>query len=252
MSLPSLTTGHVINHAPDGHAVYVMLRSGESPVLPIQVGTHGPNDALRGHHRPLPGRGTWGLIAFPHGSAQNGVWVTSYATNSQDAVTAGPGDTAVDYHSHLSGYHRLLDQNGNLAEVFPDGSSYVVGNGGTVPTFYRHIVDSTGARIRVPFTQAERRPTAAPPMPRVFTGPGGSTISVTADGVVNEFSASGQRVNIGAMGDTLYRLIDERFVALFNSHQHTNVTSGGGVSGPPQVSQQIVIGSQTTSHLFAG
>ncbi len=39
MPLPLLTIGHVSNHAPDVHGVYVILKSGESPLLPVQVGT---------------------------------------------------------------------------------------------------------------------------------------------------------------------------------------------------------------------
>lgn len=250
MAFPLLTVGHVLNHAPDGYGVNVMLKSGESPMLPVMVGTHGPNDALRVNAPELPGRGTWGLIAFPHGDSRNGVWICSYNTNSLDAFTGAAGDTAVRYRSHLSGHWDMVDQNGNTAEQWPDGSSLVVGNGGTLPSTFRHTVDSSGKRQRTALTHAQRVPKPPGPLPRVFTHASGATVTITAAGVVSELSAAGQLINVGAVGDTLRKLIDERLVAAFNSHQHQSTGNAGSITSTPIV--QLVTANVATTHLMGG
>jgi hypothetical protein len=245
MAMPLLTVGHVIAQAADGHGVHVMLKSGESPLLPVQVGTHGPNDGLRVNQMELPGRGTWGLIAFPHGDSRNGLWICSYNCNSLDAFASGPADTAMRYRSHFSGHWDLLDNSGNTAEVWPDGSSLVVGNGGVVPTVHRHTVDATGARQRTVLTAAQRVAVTPAPMPRVYTHASGATMTVSTTGAVTEMSAAGQTIGVGAMGDTLFRLIDERLAAFFDAHVHSD--SG---AGPPTVAMNLA--TLATAHLHGG
>lgn len=250
MAFPLMTTGHVLSHDEDRHAVYVMLKSGESPLLPVEVGRHGPADALRTSHGELPGRGTWGLIAFPHGDARNGVWLVSYQANQLDAFTAAPGESAVRYSSHLSGHWSHMGQDGSTTEVWPDGSSMVTGNGGAVPATYRHILDSTGRRIRAPLTQSQRVPSPPAAFPRVYTHASGATMVVSAAGEISEFSAAGQLIQVGAVGDTLRKIIDERLIPLFNAHVHLGGNGGGSPTGAPTV--PLTLAGTATQHLVAG
>ena len=191
-----------------------------------------------------------GLVAFPHGDARNGVWVTSYAANMLDAFTAAPGETAVRYRSHISGHWEHVAQDGSTTEVWPDGSSMVTGNGGVVPETYRHTLDAGGARVRTPLTQATRVPNPPAAMPRVYKHVSGATTIVHANGMVEEYSAAGQRINVGAVGDTLYRLIDERILTYYNSHTHGGVQEGNDHTLPPDV--QLTVMEVATQHLYAG
>jgi hypothetical protein len=245
MPFPLLTTGSVRAHDPDNHGVYVTLKSGESPMLSVRVGTHGPADALRINHAELPGRGTMGLIAFPHGDARNGVWLASYPANCLDAFTAAPSETAVRYASHLSGHWKYLGQDGSSTEMWPDGSSLVVGNGGVPAVTHRHILDQNGARVRSVLTQAQRVPSPPAPFPRVFTHASGAVESIFATGAFATTAAAGQMINISALGDAVLHLVDERMVTAFNNHTHP-------ANNAVPAQQITVVTTVTTTHLHGG
>lgn len=66
-------------------------------------------------------------------------------------------------------------------------------------------------------------------------------IEIHSDDVVYVYSAS--QVIIGSPGGTTYHLVDERMIALFNSHTHAS-------DGAPP-SQQMALGEQTTTTLIA-
>jgi phage baseplate assembly protein gpV len=61
-----------------------------------------------------------------------------------------------------------------------------------------------------------------------FTGTG--LMTLTGAGLLLLTTAAA--VKIGAAGATR-KLVDERFLTLFNAHTHTGVTPGGGATGPP-------------------
>ena len=167
MAMPLITVAQVVSHVPDNGAMNVILRtSGQSPGFPVRMGYTGPADSLRIRQRPMPVRGSWGLVAFPYGDARNGIWLCSILPNLADALTstsAGATDTDpfIDYDSQYSGFWKLIDGQGQLAMEFPDGSSLVVGASGALPTIYRHTVGANNARSKIPFTSTDR--IASPP-----------------------------------------------------------------------------------------
>ena len=77
MSTPWCALAQVTAQDPDNGALTVIFRSGQLPGLPVKYGYQGPADALRISQPPLPGRGTWGLVAFPNGDIRNGIWICS-------------------------------------------------------------------------------------------------------------------------------------------------------------------------------
>ena len=56
-------------------------------------------------------------------------------------------------------------------------------------------------------------------------------------------------IEAGLDGSTFRKLIDERFITLFNSHTHSGVTAGGGVTGAPVV--PLAPGGQETTNFKA-
>lgn len=167
MGIPLITVGIVQSQDPDGGGLQVLLRTGgQSPTAPVKVGYLGAADALRINQVSLPGVGSWGLIAFPYEDSRNGVWLLTLLPSQIDAIvslTSGSGpvdsrESFLEYKSHWSGFWNLLDYLGQSATSFPDGSWAVVASGAVpaaLPTVYRHTLQS-GARIRTPFTAADR------------------------------------------------------------------------------------------------
>lgn len=174
--------GTCVSHLPELHAVLVLLRSGQ--VVQARVATRGPNDALRVRHDPLPTAGTDGLLLFPHGDNRNAVWIGSIDRNQQNAYTSAPGSPHDAYEADWSGGWRLRDSNGNYAEQWPDGTSLVVGNGGSVPATYRTTVASGQAPERVQFPFSARVQSAPSPWPVKLMQAAGTTLQVGADGSV--------------------------------------------------------------------
>lgn len=165
--VPLLNQVWVVAQDPDGGGLIVSFKSGQLPGFPIRMGYWGPADGQRVKHPAMPGRGTWGLAAFPGGDIRNGVWLCSIYANQVDALTAPVGDPFQEYDAHLSGYWRLLDGAGQEAVQWPDGSYLVIASGTILPTTFRHIVDQNQVRQRIAFTRADRIP--SPPTAYQFT-----------------------------------------------------------------------------------
>jgi hypothetical protein len=186
--IPLLTVGQVYAHAPDNGGVRVILRSsGQDPGYVVRMGYVGPADTLRIRQRPLPTRGSWGLIAFPYGDIRNGVWICTILPSLADALTSTASgvsdlDPFIDYESHYSGFWKMLDGLGQLSMQFPDGSSFVVGSGTALPTTYRHTVTSGNVREKIPFVTADRIPNPPSPYALTLAMKSGATISVDASG----------------------------------------------------------------------
>ena len=56
---------------------------------------------------------------------------------------------------------------------------------------------------------------------------------------------TGQAVALGALGAAIYRLMDERMIALFNSHTHGGVLTGTGHTAVPD--QTLATGTHSTT-----
>jgi len=242
----------------------------ESPVLPAKVLTTGPSDALRIEQRPLPAKGTTGVVMALNGDPRSLVWLGAYPANCNDAITSQDDDQFIDYSSHYSGYFRHMDEAGNVTQEWPDKTQVIVGTG--PPTLYRHIVGQSGTQEVVEMTYADR--VATPPnnpYPVIINHASGTTVTIASAGDISVNSpktikivATGNisitsmatcfiegdtKVNISGHGGTTYRLVDERLISLFNNHDHSGVQTGGGITGPP--TSQMSIGAQTTTITYA-
>ena len=230
------------------YRVYVLLEgvaTGSGPGIPVDVGTFGPRDGQRVTHGPLPTVGTRGLILFPRGDPRNGVWICSVAGPLNSATTTRAGFTQVDYTAEWSGYWHMRDNGGNEVFTWPDGSSLTLGS---APSPTRTIVGSNQAPSVQPFSQAQRVVAAPGPFPFALQMASGLTISGdTAGNLTVTVPSTSQLVNIGALSETLHKLVTDTFVALFNAHVHPDPQ--GGTSGPPTTS---MTNANLTTVLTAG
>jgi hypothetical protein len=262
--VPILTQAVVIGQDPATGGLNVAFPSGQMAAYPVKFGFHGPADGVRVNHPAMPGRGTWGIVAFPGGDDRAGVWISSVYNAMDDARTTNT-DAFLEYNSHQSGYYETLDKTGQKVIAFPDGTNIVVGNDTAKPTTYRHVVDDKQFAKLQAFPDAERVPT--PPSPfavnirvasgvhisidptgvvLVDVGSGNAVLEMHPSGTINLLAAT--RINIGGLAETLYRLIDERAIAIFNGHTHSDPQ--GGNTGPPN--STLSVGAETTTITFAG
>jgi len=206
--IPLLTVGQVVALDPEQRLLTIVLRTSfQSFGVPVKMG-HSVFDALRVSQRPMPGRGTWGLIAFPYGDDRNGIWLCAMPPSFIDAVTTttsgapAPTDPFIDYESHFSGWWRLLDGTGNEAIEWSDGTSLVIGSGTSLPTVYRHTVDSGQNRQKIPFLPADRIPTPPSAYNITLATKSGITFSVSASGAVTVSGATANPFTIAINGTT--------------------------------------------------
>ena len=167
------------------------------------MGYHGPADAVRVSHRPMPGRGTWGLIAFPDGKDnRNGVWVCATYPAFVDALTTDT-DQFMDYESHWSGAYEVMDQEGRWTKSFPDGTYIQVSDSTTKPTMYRHTVDGSENQQLTAFSDSERVPN--PPSPRHFyiSHPSGTTAHINPKGTTTVNGAPGATCTVNFNNATI-------------------------------------------------
>jgi len=230
--------------------------------LPARVLIHGPCDGLRIKQEALPGRGTVGLVVAVNGDPRSLVWLGAIPANVQDAITTGPGDDFVKYESHWSGFYSMMDEAGHYTSVFPDGSSLTIG-ALTLPTTYRHIIGTDGKQDRVPMQPGDRVKNVPGAFPFQFSAANGITIkgdvkgNLTISGQENIRITTTNEIIINTPAKILegnttqptYRLVDERLIALFNSHTHGGVETGPGESSGPSV--QMAVGAETTTVLYA-
>jgi hypothetical protein len=203
-NLPSLADATVVQQVPDQYRLIVSVDvfGGQIPFLPVDVITHGPRDAVRGHFPPLPVPGTRGLVAFTRGDERTGRWIGAQAPSLPDASTLGPASGNVDYTAHWSGAWSWHGQDGTSAFSWPDGTTLVVGpvasgaGGPVMPAPTRHVVDPTGARVRSAFTQAQRVPQAPAAFGAVLTLAAGASIAFAPDGSASLTLAPGKALTL--------------------------------------------------------
>jgi len=249
---PQLTKAQVYSVDPNKRLLYVLLPSSQGLGIPVEMGYEGPADALRLRQTPMPTKGTWGLVAFPHGDSRNGVWLRSIYTSKENAVL--PGDANADYDSHWSGAWSLMTGDGQVYKSFPDGTFITLADETTLPALTRNTVDQTQTQQAVPYPQTDRLASAPPARPlhvhhssgtdllvdktgnttitiaagaSVSVSCGGTTVTISPQGGITVVLASGQSTqftNGGAASDMLTKATE--LVALFNAHTHADNGSG--------------------------
>lgn len=200
-----MSDAQVVSQDPDTYSVFVVLlgpSGGQGPILPVQVLTHGPRDAVRGNFPELPYVGQTGLVAFTRGDPRNGRWLGSYSPNLLDASALSPGTGNAEYRASYGGGWAIRNEDGSEATWWPDGSHLLAG-AASLPTPTRHTLDGNQARQRTPYTAAERVPVPPGPFPFTFMHQSGATAQVTATGAVLLEAASGQTATVQANGATV-------------------------------------------------
>lgn len=249
---PPIAIGNVVAQDAKGGGVICMIRSAQlagGSAATVKMG-YDYADGVRISQKPLPNRGTWGLIAFPTGDFRNGIWICSILANQIDAIGSDT-DTTLDYTSHWSGFWRWLSLDGTLAMQWPDGSSLVVGSGTSLPIPTRHTVNASQVQQTIPYTMTDR--VSDPPNPFqlnyqmangtsvlidakgdiTISGPANVTINASGSITLNA-SANVILQQAGATAGDAIALIS-KLVAAFNAHVHGGVTSGGSDTSAPTV-----------------
>lgn len=241
----------VTSQVPEQGGLIVQLRSGQQPGLPVKVLYQGPADALRLYQRPLPPPGTWGLVIFANGDIRNGIWIGSYYTSLQDAITASaanPTSANIDYEAHWSGFWRLVDDQGQEAVSWPDGSFMTVAASGVappLPTMYRHIVDDQNAQQRIPYPTSDRIASVPSPFWFHYRHASGTDISIApigdteitgAPGAFLTASFGGTMVSIDGFGNVQFTgAAGASISALFGETTVKLDSSGNFAIKPPGV-----------------
>jgi hypothetical protein len=229
--MPYLTDAQVVSHDPASGSMYVALTASMQVPIKIKYGYDGPADALRINQQPMPGIGTWGLVAFAKGDIRNGCWLRSYLPSQVDAIT-GTGaatDPFIEYMSHFSGYWRLLDGEGNLSFQFPDGSWGIYAATSGLPATYRHIVEGqTQQTVELPFSG---RVTSPP-------GPFQGFFQQAASGTSFALDASGNVTISGAVNATLTLVFGGTAIILDGATGNVTVS---GAAIPTIIGNDIVV-----------
>lgn len=148
-TVPLLGDARVIGYDQSNHRLFVSMSDGQNIYSSVHVMFNGPADGQAVNQVEPPRRGTLGLVAFPGGNPDNGVWLGSYYGGYTDAIMAGPNDDQifVNCFSHWSGAYEYQDQLGNKTVFSPDGTFINISTSLALPTMYRHIYDAaTGVR----------------------------------------------------------------------------------------------------------
>lgn len=190
-----ITQGYVISQNPDTGTLAVMMRDGQIlsqvPVLYL-----GACDALRVDQKPLPGKGTVGVLLLVNCDINSAVWLGSVTSTLTDALSS-TSDAFVDYQSHWSGFWRSMDSSGSMTATFPDGTEVVVGSAYSP---VRHTVSSAGQRQAIPFTAADRVASTPAHFPITIVHSSGATVTIAAAGAVTIHAAAGQALQGNANG----------------------------------------------------
>lgn len=213
MSTPSLSNARVLSVDVPSRRLTVSLPS--TQIVVVQMGIHGPADGLRVSHPAMPGRGTFGLVAFPAGDNRNGIWICSIYSSQLDALTSD-NDQFLEYNSHWSGHFDMLDQFGNYTQSFADGSYIQVGSGTTRPDTFRHTVDPQQNQQLTPLTQAERVPNPPPAFHATLNHSSGTIIAVDPQGNTTATGAPNATLTVSFGGSTL----------LMDASGNTTLTTG--------------------------
>lgn len=224
-------------------------------------------DGLRIEQKPLPGVGTWGLVAIPNGDLRCAIWLCAYLPSQIDALTSDGSQSAafIENKAHFSGDWGYLDGQGNFAHQFADGSYMVVASGQVLPTPNRHLVDSTGKQQSVAFTRVDRIPSPPSTFYAHIHHQSGTDILIDPTGNVTVSGAAGASIQFQFGGATLkidsaghatlnvpnsetfdvtqggnpandFAVLVSKLISKFNAHTHSGVTAGGGTTGTPSTS----------------
>lgn len=199
--VPSICKAQVVSQDPDHYGLNVILLGaygGQMPSLPVQVGTPGPRDGVRGSFHDLPQPGTHGLVAFPAGDLRNGTWLCAIQPALNDASTLLPGNLGIAYAAHYGGGWSWRGTDGTLYEAWPEGSTFLVGS--SIPSPVRHIVDQNGQRQQKAFPLSERVPKPPGSFRMAFLHPTGASVTLTASGAWTLNAAPGQTATLVVSG----------------------------------------------------
>lgn len=230
--VPHVAMAMVVSQDPDHYAVNVTIQGifgGQMPTLPVKVLTHGPRDGVRGIFPALPTVGTWGLVLFPRGDIRNGHWAGATDPNLIDASTHAPGLGGTEYSAHFGGGWSWLGMDGTRAEVFPDGTSLLLGS--AMPTPTRHTLTDKQARVRTPFTAGQRVSVVPGAFEAVLTHPTGAGAQLNASGTWAFTAAAGESVILQVTGGATATLNPDGSVRISAaSGKSVTVESLGGAS----------------------
>ena len=204
-------------------------------------------DGVRVRQKPLPQIGTWGVVIFPYGDLRNGIWLGAYYPSLVDALTTTQAsgqaatDPFIDYEASFSGDWWVLDGLGNYAKQWADSSWFVAASGDTLPTLYRHTVDSGNQQQTIPYPYSDRvktPPASGQPFIFKWKHASGTSIAVDVSGNVTLDLSSTAKLNITQDGGspTDFLTLVSKLVSVFNNHTHKNVQGGSGNSGTPTTS----------------
>ncbi len=222
--VPPIQWGIVQSVDPQNQQVNVILRSGQIPP-PVQVGTQGPNDALRVRQAPMPTRGTRVLIAYPSDDLRNGVIICSLPASMQNAFTSAQNDPHVEYEAHWSGYVSYRDQTGSSFQRYPDGSTIVMGAVSGVPTLYRNIITSGQQQVRQPVTPAQQVSGSVAPFVVAMNLANGVKVGIDGTGAMSLEIPAGQSFNL-TVGGAGTAVITAQTVNLISNNVNLGGTGG--------------------------
>lgn len=216
-TVPLLVEARVVGYDPSNHRLFVIMADGQKPASSVHVLFNGPADGCAVNQVEPPRRGTLGLIAFPGGNPNNGVWLGSYYGGYIDALMTGPNDDQifVNCFSHWSGAFEYQDQLGNKSIFSPDGTFINISTALTLPTMYRHLYDaSTGKRspATYPLSGTAGRVPALLPAKNIFLAhtsgtsaliaSSGSTSVTGATSASLTFNFGGTTISVDGSGNT--------------------------------------------------
>lgn len=266
---PLLGIGRVEGYDAESHSLFVRLPSWQMP-FPARLLINGPCDGVRINQQPLPIQGTWGLVAFPFGDYRNAIWLGAYVNGtstssfaqSTDAINSSSAelDTQMQYQSHFSGFYELLDGSGNYYARFPEGTEVLVNSNNQPPTTYRHVVNASGARERVEYTNAYRVPNPpSQPYYLAVNHPSGASISISASGqtiitgpLVGDNPGTSAQIQMNIEGDILLQGSDSSGNVSIEQGQGGTLTLGQAVSLPATASTIIIDPSQNMTITCVG
>lgn len=202
-SVPQIAVCQVTSHEPPWGVRVIFRSTGQGIPFRVRMG-YDYADALRVHQKPLPGIGTWGLVAVPNGDLRCAVWLCAYYPSQVDALTSDgtAGAPFIENKQHWSGHWDYLDASGNVATQFADQSYLVVGASQSLPTIYRHTVNAQNVQVSGQFTQAQRIPSPPSAFNIYLNHKSGTSILVDVSGNTTVSGATGAQHKIAFGGST--------------------------------------------------
>lgn len=260
--LPPIGICQVVAQNPP-FGVYVIFRStGQGTQFPVRM-MYDYADGLRVHQKPLPGIGTWGVVVIPNGDIRCAIWLGAYLPSQVDALTSDGSQTAafIENRAHFSGDLEYLDGLGNYARQFADGSYIISASGQSLPTVYRHLVESNQQQA-VAFTRADRIPNPPSVFYMHLHHQSGTDVLIDPSGNITVSGATGSQIEFVFGAATLkidqnghatlslpgsetfdvtqggapasdFAALVSKIVTAWNAHTHSGVAAGGANTGTP-------------------